>query len=124
VYGDIHTLPPYEWARLSSFPTPVVVDDAWPSLFAAQREKSRLETQASISLRIDEIDRKVRAVMDTKQQRNHDLQRRYVAAQTTGAIHDAGLPDSEHQISRDVEARRPVNVAEIEWMWILTSYLC
>jgi hypothetical protein len=39
---DENNPPPYEWARLSSVPTSVVIDDAWPSLLAAQREKVRL----------------------------------------------------------------------------------
>ena len=39
---DEDSLPPYEWARLSNLPSPVVIGDSWPSLLAAQREKSRL----------------------------------------------------------------------------------
>ena len=54
-------LPPYEWARLSSLQLPVTIDDEWSTLLAAQREKSRLlETQAYISDRISEIDKKIK----------------------------------------------------------------
>ncbi|KAK4040969.1 hypothetical protein C8A01DRAFT_35025 [Parachaetomium inaequale] len=111
------SLPSYEWARLSSLPSPVVVDDSWPSLFAAQREKSRLlETQSYLSSRIAEIDRKVRAVMDTKQERDPDLQMRFVRAQMSGALHAAGLPDNCGRIVRDVIAGRPVDMSEAGWL--------
>ncbi|KAK4154941.1 hypothetical protein C8A00DRAFT_32298 [Chaetomidium leptoderma] len=115
--GDRDSLPPYEWARLASLPTPVVVDDSWASLFAAQREKSRLlETRAYISDRIAEIDRKVRAVMDTKQARDPDLQMRFVIAQATGAIHAVGLPNNSHRLLGDLQAGRPVDSSELDWM--------
>jgi hypothetical protein len=116
-YDDGHNPPPYEWARLSSLPTPVVVDDSWSSLHAAQREKSRLlETQFYLSSRIAEIDRKVRAVMDTKQERDPDLPDRYMGAQVSGALRAVGLPDHGGRIIRDIQAGRPVDRSEVEWL--------
>jgi hypothetical protein len=114
---DGDNLPPYKWARLSNLPTPVVVDDSWSSLLAAQREKARLlETQAYVSSRIAEIDRKVGAVMDTKQKRDPDLQMRFVQAQMAGALHAAGLPDNATQIYMEVWAGRPADPAELDWL--------
>jgi hypothetical protein len=70
----------------------VVIDDAWPSLLAAQREKARLlDTQAYASSRIAEIDQKVRATMDAKQERDPDLRMRFVMAQVAGTLHAVGM---------------------------------
>ncbi|KAK4042359.1 hypothetical protein C8A01DRAFT_33565 [Parachaetomium inaequale] len=114
---DDDNLPPYKWARLSNLPTPVVVDDSWPSLLAAQREKARLlETQSYVSSRIAEIDRKVGAVMDTKQKRDPDLQIRFVQAQMQGALFAVGLSDDARRTYEDVRAGRPVDPAEVGWL--------
>jgi hypothetical protein len=113
---DDRSLPPYEWARLSALPTPVVIDDSWSSLLAAQREKSRLlEMSSYAASRIAEIDREVRAVMDAKQERDPDLHRRFVAAQEAGALHAAGIPDNLWRMLRDYEAGREVDPAELDW---------
>lgn len=62
--------PPYEWARLSSLPLPVRIDESWSSLFAAQREKSRLlDTERYIAGRIREMDNRIQTVMDEKLER-------------------------------------------------------
>lgn len=113
-------LPPYEWARLSSLPTPVAVDDSWSSLHAAQREKSRLlETQSYISSRIAEIDRKVKAVMDTKLERDPMLYHRYCGAQMTGALQAVGLPDHRTLIERAIETGRLQSTEGYEWLFEL-----
>ena len=102
---DEDSLPPYEWARLSNLPSPVVIGDSWPSLLAAQREKSRLlETQDHISFRIAEIDRKVKAVMDTKLERDPKLHSRHCSAQMAGALFSVGLLDIRGDIRRAVDA--------------------
>ncbi|KAH6627940.1 hypothetical protein F5144DRAFT_549328 [Chaetomium tenue] len=74
---------------------------------------------------ITEIDRKVKAIMDAKQERDPDLQMRFTMAQMGGALHAAGLSaipyidgqgisathtDGQVQISRRTEP------AEDEWL--------
>jgi hypothetical protein len=117
---DETNLPPYEWARLSSLPTPVAVGDSWSSLHAAQREKSRLlETQAYISSRMAEIDRKVKAVMDTKLERDPKLPHRYCGAQMTGALHAVGLRDDRTRVCTALEAGRLQNTEPYAWIFEL-----
>jgi hypothetical protein len=57
--------------------------------------------------------------MDTKQERDPDLSNRYVGAQISGALRAVGLPDNGGRIIRDVQAGRPVDRSEVEWLWDL-----
>ncbi len=113
-------LPPYEWARLACLPTPVVIDDSWPSLLAAQREKSRLlETQSFISSRIADIDAQVKAVMDAKRERDPTVHQRYCGAQITGALYSVGLPDLRVAVHLAVQSGQLRNYDEYQWLFDL-----
>ncbi len=109
--------PSYEWARLACLPTPVMVDDSWSSLHAAQREKGRLfETQAYLASRIAEIDTQVRAVMDAKLEWDPMTPQRYCAAQMAGVLDAAGLDDPRQRLCRELETGQRRDFSGYEWV--------
>lgn len=94
---------------------PVVIDDGWPSLLAAQREKARLlDTESYISSRIADIDQKVRAIMDAKQERDPDLQMRFVMAQVAGTLHAVGMSSNPSK-----QTGWLVDPADVNWLYDL-----
>lgn len=114
---DDRNLPPYEWARLCNLPTPITVDDSWASLLAAQREKSRLiETQSYIASRSAEIDRRIKAVMDTKVEQHPHVARHFISAQVVGTLLSVGLDDQLIPLLNALQAGHPpVDDAELHW---------
>ncbi|KAK4186700.1 hypothetical protein QBC35DRAFT_256176 [Podospora australis] len=104
---DQDSPPAYEWARVASLPTPVVVKSTWPSLFAAQCEMSQLlETQKYINTRLKELDTSVRTVLQHVNQRSPHFMDQYILAQVVGTTFAAGIceengPDDEQSVATE-----------------------
>lgn len=72
--------PPYNWPTISTLPMPIKITSKWPSLYASQREKSKLlAIQEYTKTRIAEIDSQTGSVIKTKQTQIPALELQHLA---------------------------------------------
>ena len=104
--------PPYKFAAVSSLPRPVNIGDSWSSLYAAQREKSRLlEIKDYVSSRLAEIDEKISSAMRVKRAEMKDLDLTALLLRTEAQLAHTSISDVSLS-----DVMPTIELAKINWI--------